>query len=163
MVDHGPCSTLILKGFLARKEDIMTTIKAFIKRHPLPTYFVLAFALSWGGVLIVVGGIPGPKEQSEGLMPFALLAMFVDPSVAGILLTGLLYGRSGLCEFLSRLLRWRVSARWYAVALLTAPLSVSASLFALSLLSPEFLPGILTTSDKVSLLLFGSGAGDWLL
>src|SRR3990170_7381325 len=27
----------------------MTTIKAFIKRHPLLTYFALAFAVSWGG------------------------------------------------------------------------------------------------------------------
>jgi uncharacterized protein len=39
--------------------------------------------------------------------------------VAGILLTGLLYGKAGLREFRSRLLGWRVDARWYAVALLT--------------------------------------------
>ena len=137
----------------------MTTITAFIKRHALLSYFALAFALSWGAVLIVVGGIPGPKTQSEGLLPFALLAMFVGPSVAGLLLTGLVYGRAGLRELRSRLFRWRVGARWYAVALLIAPLSVWASLFALSLLSPEFLPGILTSSDRASLLLFGIVAG----
>jgi membrane protease YdiL (CAAX protease family) len=147
------------KESLARKEDIMSTIQAFIKRHPVLTYFALAFALSWGAVLIVVGGIPGPKTQPAGLLPFALLAMFVGPSVAGILLTSLVDGRAGLREARSRLLRWRVGARWYAVAFLTAPLSVMASLFALSLLSPAFLPGILTTSDKASLLLFGIVAG----
>lgn len=27
----------------------MTTIKAFIKRHPLLSYFALTFAISWGG------------------------------------------------------------------------------------------------------------------
>ncbi len=65
----------------------------------------------------------------------------------------------GFATFLSRLLRWQVGARWYAVALLTAPLLVTATLFALSLASPVFLPGILTTSDKASLLLFGIAVG----
>jgi CAAX protease family protein len=137
----------------------MKTITALIKQHPLLTYFALAFAISWGGVLIVVGGIPGPKTQSEGLLPFALLAMFAGPSVAGILLTSLVDGRAGFRELLARMTRWRVGARWYVVALLTAPLSLTATLFALSLLSPEFLPGILTTSDKTSLLLMGIVVG----
>jgi membrane protease YdiL (CAAX protease family) len=137
----------------------MTTINVFITRHPVLTYFALAFALSWGAVLIVVGGVPGPKTQSEELLPFALLAMYIGPSVAGLLLTALVAGRAGLRELLSRLLRWRVGARWYAVALLTAPLSVTVALFALWLRSPAFLPGILTTSDKMSPLLFGLVAG----
>jgi len=140
----------------------MTTIKAFIKRHPILTYFALAFAISWGGVLLVIGGpggIPGTPGQLERLFPFVFLAMLPGPSVAGILLTGLVYGRAGLREFLSRLLRWQVGARWYAVALLTAPFLMTAVLLALSLLSPEFLPGIVTTDDKASLLLLGIAAG----
>ena len=52
-----------------------------------------------------------------------------------------------------------MGARWYAVALLTAPLLVTAVLLALSLTSPEFLPGIFTTDDKATLLLFGIGGG----
>jgi hypothetical protein len=36
----------------------MTTTKAFIVRHPVLTYFALTFAISWGGVLLVIGG-PG--------------------------------------------------------------------------------------------------------
>ena len=141
----------------------MTTIKAFIKRHPVLTYFALAFAISWGGILIAVGSVLAdsrpPQEQFETLFPFAILAMLRGPSVAGILLTGLVYGRAGLREFLSRLLRWRVGARWYAVALLTAPLLVTAVLLALSLISPEFLPRIFTTSDKATLLLMGIAVG----
>jgi hypothetical protein len=156
---HGrsfPCSTLILKEPLARKEAIMIIIRAFINRYPLLAYSALAFAISWGGFLMVVGpgGFPGTKEQFKTLLPFVAWAMLAGPSVAGILLTGLVHGRAGLRELLSRLLRWRVGARWYAVALLTAPLLAAAVLFALSLTSPIF-----TTDDKASVLLVGIAAG----
>jgi len=135
----------------------MATIQAFIKRHPLLTYFALTFAISWGAILIAVGpsGIPVNTEQVAMLG----LATLLGPSAAGILSTGLVDGRAGFRELLARLLRWRVGARRYAVALLTAPLSTAAVLLALSLLSPEFLPGIFTTDDKATLLLFGIVAG----
>lgn len=135
----------------------MTNVKAFIKRHSVLTYYALTFAISWGGILMVIGpsSILGTKEVSEGLMPFVILATLLGPSVAGILLTGFVYGRAGFRELLSRLLKWQVGARWYAVALLTAPLLITATLFVLSLTSPVFLPVIVTTDDKVSLLLTG--------
>ena len=79
--------------------------------------------------------------------------------MAGILLTSLLYGRAGLREFRSRLLKWRVGARWYAVALLTAPLLLTGVMLALSLISPEFLPRIFIASDKTSVVLMGIAAG----
>src|SRR5829696_7624307 len=141
----------------------MTTIKAFINRHPLMSYFALAFAITWGGILIVVGvgpgGTSGTTWQSDPLLPFMGLAMLAGPSVAGILLTGLVHGRAGFRNLLTRMTRWRVGARWYALALLTAPLLVTATLLALSLTSPEFLPRILTSDEKAALLLFGVGWG----
>src|SRR5215208_1983264 len=136
----------------------MTTIRAFTKKHPLLSFYALAFAIIWGGLIMVVGGpseIPGSPEKFETRFGLVLLAWLAGPSVAGILMTGLLYGRAGLREFRSRLLRWRVGARWYAVALLTSPLLSVATLFALSLTSSEYLPTILTTSDKGALLLLG--------
>jgi membrane protease YdiL (CAAX protease family) len=48
-----------------------------------------------------------------------------------------------------------VGVRWYAIALLTDPLLVTATLLALSLTSPAFLPEIFTADDKASLLLAG--------
>jgi membrane protease YdiL (CAAX protease family) len=129
----------------------MTTIKAFIKRHPVLTFYALVFAISWGGFLIVVG--PSGLAVVE-IPPGAILSMVAGPVVAGILLTGLVYGKAGFREFRSRLFRWRVGARWYAVALLPAPLLVAGVLFALSLASPVFLPGIVQTDDKVAYLLF---------
>jgi membrane protease YdiL (CAAX protease family) len=133
----------------------MTTIKAFIKRHPVLIYFTLTFAISWGGFVLVLGpgGFPGTKELFETLFPLAILIMLLGPPFAGILLTGLVSGRAGLRELLSRLLRWRVGGRWYAVALLPAPLLAAAVLFALSLTSP------FTTDDKATVLLSGIAAG----
>ncbi|MBN2412787.1 CPBP family intramembrane metalloprotease [candidate division KSB1 bacterium] len=144
----------------------MTTLKSFIKSKPVLSYYVLTFAITWGGILLVIGGpggVPGTPEQFETMLPFMILAMLAGPSVAGILLTGLVHGGAGLREFLSRLLKWRVDARWYAVALLTAPLLMTVIPLALSLLFPEFLPGIITKNDKASLLqlsiMAGLGAG----
>jgi uncharacterized protein len=87
------------------------------------------------------------------------MAQLAGPLLAGILLTGLVYGRAGLRDFLARLLKWRVGARWYAVALLTAPLLATAVPLALSLFSREFLPAIFTTDDLATPLLSGIAAG----
>ncbi len=141
----------------------------FIKQHPVLTYYALVFAISWGGILLVTGGpgaLPGTPEQVGRLFPFALLALFAGPSAAGILSTALVGGKAGLRQLRARLLGWREDARWYAVAILPAPLLVTAVLLALSLRSPEFLPGIVTTDDKVSLLVLGiagrcSGVASW--
>src|SRR5829696_8962247 len=136
----------------------MKTIRALIKSHPLVSFYALAFAITWGGLIMVVGGpseIVGSPEKFETRFPLVLLAWLAGPSVASILMTGLVYGRDGFRDLLTRMTRWRVGARWYAVALLIAPLLVTATLFALSLTSSEYLPTILTTSDKGALLLLG--------
>jgi membrane protease YdiL (CAAX protease family) len=139
-----------------------TSFQSFIKRHPVLTYYALTFAISWGVVLLVIGGpggIQGSSEQIARLLPFEVAALYAGPAVAGLLLTGLFSGRAGIRLLLSRLLTWRVGARWYAVALLTAPLVWTAVLLALSLISPVFLPSIVTTSNKASLLLLGIVGG----
>lgn len=139
----------------------MPTVKAFLKTLPVLTYFVLTFLFSWLGILIVLGpgGFTGNAEPTDASLPFVYLAMFAGPSLAGVLLTALTDGREGLRSLLSRLLRWRVGARWYAIALLTAPLSITAVLLVLSQVSPAFVPGIIASEDKTSLLLGGLAAG----
>ena len=86
-------------------------------------------------------------------------ALIAGPSVAGVLLTGLLDGTAGLRQLVSRLRRWRVGARWYLVALLTGPFVMGATVFGLSLVSREFRPDILTAGDKVSIVVFGIAVG----
>jgi membrane protease YdiL (CAAX protease family) len=135
----------------------MTTIKAFIKRHSVLTYFILTFVISWGGVLILGApyGMPTTSEQFEKLWPIVFLPYFLGPSISSILLISVIYGKVGIRELLSQLFRWRVGTPWYAVALLTAPLLVTIVLLPLSLTSPVFLPGIITTADKFGLILSG--------
>lgn len=141
--------------------EYMTTMRAFIKNHAVLTYYGVVFTISWGGLLILAGpgGIPGTQAQVEALFPFMLVVLFAGPSIAGPLVTALVDGRVGLRDLGARLLRWQVGVHWYAVALLFAPLLVAAVLLALSLFSPAYLPGILSSSNKLSLLLFGIAWG----
>ena len=129
----------------------------FIKIHAVPIYFALAFAISWGAMLILAGphGIPAPADQRVMLA----MMMPLGPSIAGLLLTGLVSGRIGFRELGYRLLKWKVDARWYAVAILTAPLSTVVVLLVFLLFSSAFAPSILTSGDKVSLILLGTGGG----
>src|SRR5215211_8338907 len=129
---HGrssPCGTLTLRRSLAMKDGIMKTIKAFVERHPLLSFYALAFAITWSGLIMVVGGpreILGTPQLLGKRLALVMLAWLAGPSVASILMTGLVHGRAGFRDLLTRMTRWRVGARWYAVALLTAPLLVTA-------------------------------------
>jgi hypothetical protein len=100
-----------------------------VRTHPVAAYFGLTFAISWGGVLLVIGGWPhatAVKAQDHPLFPLAVLATLAGPSVAGLLLTAVLEGRTGLRNLASRFQPRRVTARWYAL-LLAAPLAAIAS------------------------------------
>lgn len=137
----------------------MKIIQAYIKRHPVLSYYALTFAISWGGFLIAAwagtDGFSPTPEQLQTLIPYAVPAMLLGPSIASVLVTSLVDGRDGLRALRSRLLTWRVDARWYAFALLTTPLVFTAALLALAFTSPVYLPRIVTTSDKSMLLLTG--------
>jgi membrane protease YdiL (CAAX protease family) len=135
----------------------VTRTGGFIKTHPLLIYFALAFAISWGAILISVG--PGGLPVSAEQLPVLIVAMLLGPSLAGILAAALTSGGEGIRDLFSRLGRWRVSARWYAVALLTAPLATVVVLLVLSLFSSEFPAAISTADDKVGLVIMWIAAG----
>lgn len=135
-------------------------MKAILKRHPILAYYSLAFAISWGAILLIVG--PGGFLATTSTSPsFALVGFtsLLGPSLAGVLLTSFVGGRAGWRDLLARLRRWHVGAHWYAVALLTAPLVTILTMLALSLTSRAFLPAILTAEDKAGILLSGIAVG----
>ena len=139
----------------------MTTIKNIVKKNIVLTYFAFTFIFTWGCMAMAVypGGFPITDEQFETAGALVYVAMLVGPSGACILLTGLIDGRAGFRDLFSRLGKWRVDARWYAVALLTAPLIITTILLGLSLLSPDFKPAIFTTDDVPALMLSSIAAG----
>ena len=122
----GPAGELVEIGALAR-------------RHPLLTYFGLAFTISWVGCLLTAG----PKFVSaesmqlvDGLLVF--LAMLLGPAFSGVALTAYFDGRSGLRELLSRMKKRQFGLVWY-VALLVFPALIVVVVLALgALVSSEF-------------------------
>jgi membrane protease YdiL (CAAX protease family) len=79
---------------------------SLVKRHPIITFFVLTYAISWGFLPIeAVGFMPGGR---------LLAALIVIP---------ITQGWAGLRELGSRMTRWRVRWYWYVVAI-RLPLAV---------------------------------------
>lgn len=97
----------------------------WLKRHPLLTFFALAFGLAWAVMLPMIaaerGMLPfnplGPSMPMVLLVPLALLMAYA-PTWAAIAVTGATEGKAGIGALLRRLLVWRVGLRWYAAALL---------------------------------------------
>lgn len=140
----------------------MRTLLTFVRRHPASVYFGVTFAVSWGGTLVAIGsggGMGGTTPTSDPRFAYAVLAMLAGPSVTGVALTALVSGRTGLRALLERLTTWRVAAKWYLVALLTAPVLMTSTLLALSVASPEFVPGVATSDHKAALLLVSLAVG----
>lgn len=118
----------------------------FFRRHPVASYSLMAYAISWIGSILVAG----PKFLRGESMDFADLGlmglmMFAGPSVAGISMTYLMDGRSGLSDLLSRARRWRARPSWWAVSLLLPPVLILLVLFSLSIMvSWDYFPGFFT-------------------
>ena len=70
----------------------------FVRRHQVASFFVLAYALAWGAI-----------PWNSFFAPGALIAAIVVVLVAE--------GRQGLLRLGARLVRWRVSWVWYALAI----------------------------------------------
>jgi membrane protease YdiL (CAAX protease family) len=134
----------------------VTPVIEFLKRHPLRCYYIITFAISWGGFVLVAGpgGLSSSDWRADPSFVFAVMAMLAGPAVSGLLMTGALNGRAGVARLLSHLTKWQVNVRWYAFALLPAPILSLIVLFALSLKSPIF-----TADDKSAVLLSGVMAG----
>jgi CAAX protease family protein len=132
----------------------------FSTRHPLVTFFAIAFAISYVGILLVLRfGGDGPVTPTDARFLLMMLAWLAGPSVASLVMTGLVSGTSGYRDLFSRLIIWRVSPGWYALALLLAPLVSLGLSYALSAFSPAFMPNIVTSTDTVAVLLMGLGYG----
>lgn len=95
-----------------------TSVSSLVWRHPLSSFFVATYAVSWALWLpLVVSGQSSP----DGLGSVLLLLGSLAPSTTAVVLVALMYGRRGLGQVLGRLRLWRVGAAWWlAIAALPA-------------------------------------------
>jgi membrane protease YdiL (CAAX protease family) len=87
-----------------------------IRRHPLISYFVIAYAFTWTYDLIFLVFFPLPKDLPTN-SPRDL-----GPSIAALAVTGIIAGKPGIKQLLRRLVLWRVSPVWYLFVFVAVPL-----------------------------------------
>lgn len=136
-------------------------MKAFSQRHPLIVYFTLAYAIAWGGILLInfwngFHVFYGQSVLSNGIgkqIMFIWFAMLAGPGIAGLFLKYIVDGKEGLKQMLSLLFRWKVSIQWYAAALLIMPALVVLVIYSFVFISKNYSPG----------LMLGTGIGAGLI
>ena len=134
----------------------MVSDKDFSIKNGLLFFFLLVFLISWGAVFLLAGPSGFPITEDKAMIMG--MAILLGPTFATIILTAL-SGRSGFQRLFSHLFKWRVGMRWYATALLIAPLSTAVILGLLSFFSSDFQPNILISSNKISLIISALFAG----
>jgi uncharacterized protein len=102
-------------------------LAAWIQRHPVSAYFILAFAGTWLIQLPILLGRDG-----FGLLPYNLplvpyvilflLCSFSGPTLAAVLVTRIVDGKPGVRAFFRRYLQWRVPIWIYPFVLFAFPL-----------------------------------------
>jgi membrane protease YdiL (CAAX protease family) len=138
-------------------------LKESVQRHPLTSYFVLAYGLPWTGILLLLaskGFRFAEVKPSDGVLMFLLLIL--GPSLSSLSLLALLEGKTGLGRLWQRLTHWRLGWPWYAVALLTVPALVLVILLVLSrTVSPSFAPNFQLTGLLIGCLAGGLEEIGW--
>ncbi len=113
-----------------------------MQRHPITTYFVLTYLISWAGALLVA--LPSLlrhhiPSKTTGLLMFPI--MLLGPSCAGLILTRVTGGKIGLRDLFRRMRRVAIPPRWYAVLLLP-PALILLVLAALHFTPNRFFQGV---------------------
>jgi membrane protease YdiL (CAAX protease family) len=103
-----------LTGALSNEKGI----SAFIKSHPLISYFFLAYAGMWIVISpLVLDGLGVMNLSDEMSLIFFILSSFSGPTIAAYVVTGVIEGRSGMARLFRRTFQVLAGLQWYAVAL----------------------------------------------
>jgi membrane protease YdiL (CAAX protease family) len=97
---------------------MMNRLSSLVKRYPTIVFFVLAFILTWG-VGRVADTVYAATQSIIMMLPLALLS--AGPLVAALIVSALIGGKAEVLALLRKLTIWRVSWRWYVIALFLLP------------------------------------------
>ncbi len=92
-----------------------------LARHPLVSYFLIAFVFSW---LVF---LPGPLTYygvlglSPQLLGYLGIAGLLGPVLSGFVMSAATEGRAGVVDLLRRIVLWRVGIGWYLFAIFGIP------------------------------------------
>jgi membrane protease YdiL (CAAX protease family) len=116
-------------------------LRQAIQRHPLPSYFSIAYIIKW--ILLIPFTLAAWGIISGDWTIAFVLATF-GPCVAGIIMINLMEGRAGLSSLRERVRQWRVGWKWL--------LFIFAGIPALVMLGIVIQPGALAGFLGVSAL-----------
>jgi uncharacterized protein len=115
---------------------MMSRLLSAVRRHPIVTFFVLSYAISWGFLPI----------ESVRFLPSG-------PLLAALIVIPITQGWPGLRELGSRMIRWRVRWYWYAAAL-GLPLAVHLAYVGINVAGGAGVPSLTFTSLSTFLMVF---------
>jgi uncharacterized protein len=116
--------------------------QGLLTRHPLVSFFFMAYAFSW---IVWAPWVLG--EDGAGLLPINIsqtasgylnaTAILAGPTLSAFIMTATTEGREGVRQLLGRYVLWRVGLRWYVFALLGVPLIMLVGTMAYSMELPN--------------------------
>jgi len=90
-------------------------LTAMLRRRPLVSFYLIAFAWTWTFVIVFLVLFPLPD------VILRTLPGDLGPTVAALVVLAAVAGRSGVKGLLKKVVQWRVGLRWYVLALLGIP------------------------------------------
>jgi uncharacterized protein len=100
-------------------------LRALMRRHPLPAYFVLAYAISWVFGFLEILQAWGYLPSSTGLTALINIPFTFGPAISALILTTVLYGADGRGRLWRRVWQARAGGRWYLFSLLGIPVLIT--------------------------------------
>ena len=88
-----------------------------LRRHPLVTFFMLAYALTWIPVaLVLVATQLGVLPANSPVVSITSRLISFGPAIAAVIATAAVSGLAGVGQLLRRLVQWRVGVQYYLFA-----------------------------------------------
>ena len=119
----------------------VSPLRGLLIRHPLVSFFTLAYALTWlawSPWYLSRAGVGLLPFDGEGISDYLnTVALIMGPTLSAFIMTGAIEGREGVGRLLHRIVLWRVGVGWY--------LFVLAGIPAIIVLSTVFMPGALAS------------------